>query len=136
MNKKIISLSLLALLLGVVANVQSQQPPCSSNPLIFQIGLAHLKAVPHTKCMAPGQTYTIEIKRQANYPVAVDDVTVTVNPKADNPGDDSWLTNIKNSPDALKITIQVPAEAVEGDYKYEIHVKNVGTLDPVVRVKP
>ena len=74
MNKKIISLSVLALSLGVIANVQSQEASCGEAPLIFQIGLSHLKAAPHTKCMAPGTEYTIKIVAQGNYTVAVDDV--------------------------------------------------------------
>ena len=133
-NKKIISLSLLALLLWAYAQAQVPPPANCNAPLIFQVGQSHLKTVPHTKCLAPGETYTIKIVEIGGYKVALNDVTI--NPKLNNPGPDAWLTNKKNSANALEITIQVPRNAAENDeYGYLVIVKDVGTLDPHVRVR-
>jgi len=130
-NKKLISLAVISLMLWTYA--QAQNNNCNS-PLIFQVGLAHLKAVPHTKCLEPGESHTIKIVEIGGYNVSVDDVTI--NPKSDNPGPDGWLTNKKNSPNRLEITITVPSNATDDDlYGYLITVKDVGELDPHVRVR-
>ena len=134
MNKKIIWLSLIPLLLWTFARAQEPATGNCNGPLIFQVGLSHLKAAPPTKCLAPGETYTIKIVEIGGYRVALNDVTI--NPKPNNPGPDAWLANKKNSANALEITIQVPSNAKEDDlYGYLVKVKDVGTLDPHVRVR-
>jgi hypothetical protein len=83
---------------------------------------AFLVAHPEYLVVCAGQRVVI------NVVPAVPPGAATTAPAEKNPGPSDWLRSENREGDTT--IIQVPDDAIPGDYKYSITIAGVGTLDP------
>jgi hypothetical protein len=119
-----ISMTVLILAISACVAPSALSQECLAPSAVLIHGPSSLRLAPHCVKIAPGGEFKIHIVNS----IAVGDAETTTK----LPKQNTWL-NATNDPDSQEIVITVPA--AEGYYDYNITVKDVGTLDPRVRVK-
>lgn len=130
MNKKVALLLIGAVILPACAKDTDEKAGCSTKRLHVVIKPDEIKLAPQEpKCVLPGTRVPMKITSAGGLEIAAGDVMVK--PKINNPG---WLTG-DNSKDPEELTFDVPEDASAYKYyNYMIEVKDVGILDPIVKV--
>jgi len=135
MNKKAMLMFFGTLTLGCAASTSAQAPLCPApNNLKLTVDQYELKLSDKVPiCVTSPGTFKIAIHQPGNATVTIGAGDVTVKAKEE--------TGLKiegnNNAPINKITVTVEGDAEPGDiFEFWIEVKNVGILDPKVRVIP
>jgi hypothetical protein len=119
----------LALLMGGCAVDKDVDPELTCRDRVVTVNHARgfLAAHPEYIVVCPGQSILI------NLVPPVERGSARTTPAEEHVDSAPWL-NSENGEDRRNVVVQIPTDVEPGEYKYNITIDGVGTLDPRVRV--